>query len=258
MKRPSLVALAAVLAAGMITGGYYLYRVEQSGAFDNTLQTALQTVQSPHTYEVSVETSTNISGRTIDVLGLYRLDFDAKRFGAYATTTLTIPEEVPSKRTHAFTLLNISIGDDVFVKIDTESPFLSTTIPHSPEWRHFSTDSIPPDFIDIAVVGPVIDNLALLGNEGEYLLLSSEPVSKTYLGADYRVYTFKLSQAASAVTGGTLEPLVSRIGDGDVMLWIDETNSIRLMTFSGENYVSTTTILSVNTPLYIPTPPAAD
>ncbi len=254
MRRPSLVITAAIAAAGVLVGGYYLYQAKRSGFFDARLQSALEAVEGLRSYEAQVDTSTALSDRTIAVSGLYRLDFDANRYGSYATTTLTIPTEKPSKRSHAFTFQNISIGNEIFVRIDTDSQLLRQTIPHDARWHRFSADSIPQEFTDIAVSGPVLDNLALLSKRGRYLSLNAAPAERMYENHRYYVYEFSLSNEASEVQGGTLQSLIQRIGDGHVFVWINEQSQVQLMTFSGENYFSTTTIQSVNTPVNVATP----
>ncbi len=255
MKNPAVVGLVAVLTAGVLVGGYYLYQASHVRTLDSRLRAALEDVQNPRTYEVEVTTATALSDRSIEVLGLYKLDFDADRFGAYATTTLTIPKAKPSERTHTFTFLNLSIENDVYVHIDTDSELLRETIPRSTDWRHFKADAIPAQFKDIAVSGPVLDNVALLGKRGAYLTLSEEPTERQFRGEQFRVYEFTLSEKARAVVGGTLEQLVRRIGSGHVFVWVDETPAVRMLTFAGENYSSTTTVQSVNRPVTI-TPPA--
>ncbi len=254
MKTPALLALASVLLVCTLLSAYYLYPGNDGGVTDARLQAALSAVQSPRTYEVIVETATDLSDRTINVLGLYRLDFETNRFGSYATTTLTIPTEKPANRSHAFTFINLSMANDIYVWINTNSAFLQKTIPHSGTWRHFQKDAVPTHFKDIAVSGPVLDNLALLGKDGSYLSLSGPPIERTYAGESFFVYEFTLSKEAARVVGGTLEPLMRRIGTGHVFVWVDDTSHVRMMTFSGENYSSTTTVLTVNNPVEINAP----
>lgn len=258
MNKPTLVAALCILTAGILLGLYFVYESGHRSSFDNRLHTALQGVQSPHTYEIVVETTTALSDRTLEVLGLYRLNFDTKRFGAYATTTLTIPKEKPRNRTHTFTFLNLAIDNDVYVHIDTDSELLRKTIPHSPDWRHFKADTVPAQFKDIAVSGPVLDNLALLDKMGTYLTLLGQPAERTHGGEQFRVYEFNLSEKAGSVSGGTLEPLLRRIGSGHVFVWVDESPAVRMMTFFGDNYSSTTTVRSVNSPVEITAPIRAE
>ncbi len=253
MKNSVLIALFAVLLSGSIVGGYAWYSGHIFNPYDEPLRSALKALQRPDSYEMSVETRTVLSGRTIVVSGLYRLDKSAKRFGSYATTTLTIPDEMPARREHIFTLDNVSIGEDIYLRIDTQSPLLKMSIPYSSAWRHFNAREIPTQFTDIAVSGPVLDDLALLSSNGRYLSPSGEPRDVSYEGTDYDVYAFTLSERSADITGGTLESLVHRIGGGNILLWIAD-SQIRMLTFEGENYLSTTSIRSVNTALNISPP----
>lgn len=254
MKSRFILALASVIAAGSLIGGFFYFRADQSEVLDTQLQAALQAVQSHRMYEATVETATALSDRSIVVFGLYRLDFERNRFGTYATTTLTIPRNKATERTHNFTFRNLSIENDIYVHIDTQSALLRKTIPYGPEWHHFSADAVPAQFKDIAVFGPVLDNLALLAKNGAYLSLSGEPSERMYGGELFRVYSFKLSEKAASASGGTLQSLIRRIGTGDVHIWLDTTPRVRLMTFRGDNYVSTTTILGVNSAVEIEAP----
>ncbi len=254
MKKQALMFIVPVAVAGIFIGGYVLYNTILSGAFDDRLQEALQSVQDPRSYEMLVETETQVSDRTINIAGLYRLDFEQRRFGSYATTTLIAPELPPKERTNSFTLENVAVGTDVYVKIETESALLRKTIPHSPEWRHFTDTTIPRQFTNIAVSGPVLDSLALLGGNGSYLSLMQKPTEIRIGSSTYHVYTFRLSKKARSVVGGTLQSLMGRIATGTVDVLVDDARSVRGLVVHGDNYVSTTTIMSVNTPVLIPIP----
>ncbi len=254
MKKTSLIVGSAVALAALIVGAYFVLYGARSALYDARLEIALTSVEHVVTYEALVDTQSTFSDRNIAVSGLYKLDFNARRFGSFATTTLFIPTEKPGERSHQFTLSNISIGDDIYVKIDTTSPLLEKTIPHGPTWHRFSKTTIPKEFTNIAVSGPVLDNLEILSGHGHYLSLQSEPVERTVHDERLYVYEFTLSPKAATVAGGTLQSLIERIQGGAVELWLSEEGAVRILSFSGENYTSTTTILSVNNPVSITEP----
>lgn len=256
MNTRVLLSIILVGAVGLSVGIYFAYRHDPSAALDERVTKALESTQTPRMYEMRVDTETTVSGRSMRISGLYRLNFETKSFGSYGTTTLFTPD-LPQK-SHTFSLDNVSIGDDIYVRIDTKSPLLQKTIPYSPAWRHFTAASIPPQFKNIAVSGPVLDTLALLGEGGSYLA-ATQPVRDTQFGSStVHVYSFGLSKKARKVQGGTLQPLIERIASGTVELLVDDTPAVRGVVVRSDNYVSTTTILSVNSPLTVGAPQATD
>lgn len=238
----------ALMAAGIL--GYAAMRRETRPRFDPPLETAIQAVQSLDSYAALVDTKTALSDRTIEVRGLYLLDYRAQAYASYATTTLSgVPgiDEKPS-----FSLANVAVGDDVYVKIDTASPVLKGQIPHSRQWRHFKKDAIPEPFREIAVAGPVLDNLALFREKGAYIEVQSS-TSTTLRDEPVFMYSVVLSPKARSVRGGTLETLIRRIGAGTVEIYVSSSTLARTVVH-GDNYVSTTTFLSFNSPLGIEAP----
>src|SRR4051812_4376162 len=104
MKKTRLYGMITVLLVCVGVGGYFYYRYTHPFLYDTHLKTALKAVQNPQSYEMASRTHTEISGRKIDITGLYSLDFKDRAFASLSTTTLTIPEEKPGKRVHSFTL----------------------------------------------------------------------------------------------------------------------------------------------------------
>ena len=97
-------------------------------------------------------------------------------------------------------------------------------------------------------------SLAILGSHGTYLSLRGEPRDLPLASSTVHVYTFVLSKKAAAVTGGTLKSLIQRIATGTVEVFIDDAASVKSIVVNGDGYNSTSTILSVNTPVMIETP----
>lgn len=258
MKNRLLLVVAAISVAGLLAGGFFVYRLKFGTGFDERLISALSELQSLHTYEMLDETHATLPGRAIDIVGLYGLDFDAHRYSAVSTTTLTLLDEPGPRNQHTFTLQHRAIGDDVYVQIGTESPLLQKSIPYGPEWKHFPKSAIPDRFIDIAVPGPILDNLSLLGKNGTYLSLIGTPTDLSSGSTTYRVYTFTLSKKTTEVTTGPLKSLIDMIATGTVDVWVDDTPRVRVLLIKGVDYTATSTILSVNTPVDIPAPPASE
>ncbi len=253
--RVSLVVLALFFFI-LTSAGMWFYLTPAPLEYDELLKKTLDTVPEIRTYSQKVETTVFLSDRKLHVEGMYSLNGPDSSFSSDATTTLSFFEGKQLK-TSVFTLHNISIGNDVYVKVHTNDPQLQTTIPHSPSWRHFERTHIPPEFTNIAVSGPVLDNLLLLKEGGAYLSLIESHGTSEWNDAAYARYTFELSKEASVNLGGTLGSLMQRIGDtGTIDIWIDEAEArVKYMVFNGENYHSTTTISAINTPPII-VPPA--
>ncbi|MFZ2555702.1 MAG: hypothetical protein WAZ27_03875 [Minisyncoccia bacterium] len=235
-----------LLIFGTTSIGIWLYLVPPTVKDDALLKRMFEQVGLITSYAQSVETAITLSDRELMVRGEYYLNGPQNRFESIATTTLRIPEG-KNVEEHSFTLRNISINDDIYTKIETESPALKKTIPHSSEWRHFTKNQIPDAFADIAVSGPTLDNLLLFSGSGAYLELVEARGEEAVSDERLVHYRFRLSQSLPQL-GGTLETLMGRIGrDGHVDVWIDpESAMVRHAAFVGENYHSTTTFSAMN------------
>lgn len=250
--------LVLVCIAGLLALGVVLYYKPFSSAFDARLQAALTGVQGLHSYEMQDETRAILPAHIIEINGRYRLNFDAQRYESVSTTTLTMLEVRPPTNVHTFTLQHRSIADDIYVRIQTDSPVLQKTIPYGPQWRHFKSNAIPDRFIDIAVAGPILDNLALLRENGAYLSPTGAPVDISVASTTYHVYSFTLSKKATLVPDGPVRGLIDFIATGTIDVWIDDVPSVRAMRINGSTYVSTSTFSKVNTPLDISPPSVSE
>lgn len=233
----------------------WLSLVPKAPTEDTLLRRAYEQIATVRAYTQSVQTEVQLADRLLQVDGRYYHNGAESRFASIATTTLVILNGKKSEK-HSFTLQNISIYNDVYTKIDTESDILRSTIPHTPLWQHFKKDSIPEQFVNISVSGPVLDNLLLFNENGAFLDLVQSHGSSKWGDTSLEKYTLKLSNEAPMGVGGTLGTLLGRIGkDGHVEVWIEsESAIIRYMVFTGENYVSTTSISAINTPYIIKAP----
>lgn len=229
----------------------YLYFKPKYIDLDTPLKIALLSIPSIDTYSQYVETETEVSGRTLKIVGSYDVDSKNKRFAAYSTTTLIIKGE---QKGHVFTLQNISIGDDIYTKIETADPLLKSSIQSSATWRHFKNDVIPESFIGIAVSGPIQDNLQILSDNGSWITLVKKVGVEEFNHIPTLHYVFKLSNRTPP-QDGALSAMLSRIGTGTIDVWLHpQTYEPLFLRFENYPYLSTTTILYTNTPLLIEVP----
>lgn len=243
-----------IVVFGATSIGIWYFLQPQRVLEDSLLLRVFERINTITSYTQSVETEITLSDRTLIVRGEYYLNGPENSFESIATTTLRIPVGAKDEE-HSFTLRNISIGDQVYSRIETQSPVLRETIPHSPEWRHFTKGQIPEAFADIAVSGPILDNLLLFSQSGVYLRLLESHGEEALGDERFARYSFVLSESIPRL-GGTLGTLVGRIGDsGRVDIWIDPASAtLKQAVFTGENYHSTTTFFSMNIPRMITAP----
>ena len=238
-------ALGLVLVAGaigvalLITKGYLLITKPTS---DPLLAKVIENVAKNIAYIQHVETETSLSDRDIRVVGDYMVNHKSREYYSVATTTLTLPDTGQGREKHSFTLSNIAIVDDVYTKIDTESELLKKTIPHSVTWRHFKSGQIPPEFENIAIAGPILDNLRIFDERGRYMVIIKKHGYETFQNENLMRYTLSLSD--STPPEGTLGVILNRIGkNGHIDAWVDAKNHmIRHLHFENGEYRSTTTI----------------
>jgi hypothetical protein len=148
----------------------------------------------------------------------------------------------------SFTLQDVSIGRDVYVKIDTDSPALAKTIPASPQWRHFDALGIPPQFEGIATAGPILDNLRIFSEKGAYLDFQHKVGPETIGELSLVRYTFRLSSRRPADPDDSLVSIMDEIADGTVEVWIDPDHMVRMLSFRSPGYSSTTTLSAIDIP----------
>ncbi len=214
---------------------------------DALFEAALQNADATTAYTQDSTVRLRLDDRMLEVRGIYRVDRKG-RYASWATTTLIIPDEPPRE----FVLENISFGEEVYMRLTTEDPYLKKSIAHDPAWRHFSHTAIPAQFVDIAVWGPIIDNLLLFSEKGAYLSPEGAPVLDTGEQALQR-YTLTRKDRAPAA-GGTLAMLLDRAAGAEITVWVDEKESrIHRLLIKKEGYEADTLFLPFgDTPI---TPP---
>ena len=250
----TILALSASLVIAATIGFVIYQKVHVAPPpFDANAKKILNELGHARVYTAHVNTSAMFTDRVLQIDGMYLVDEPQKKYMTMSTTTMTV--RGVRNQPHAFTLKNISIGDDVYSKIETTSSIFKQTIPASPLWRHFKKNSVPSQFADIAVVGPILDNVLIFSVSGRYLVFVNKK-EEVILNRTLMHYTFTLSHNSAKNRGGTLEALLERIGkEGMVDVWIDyEKEQVPFFRFSNATYTSTTTLLDVNTPLSIEPP----
>ncbi len=254
-KRKKISVVAALALVAVSVGAWCVFQLthtSQSG-LDAPIRHAFAKVPSVTSYTQYVETRTKIGDRTLQIVGTYDVDHAQQRFGSYSTTTLFIGADTIG---HSFTHWDVSIGNDVYIKVDSRDPVLQASIQRTPQWKHFTDTTIPGNYTSIAIAGPIQDNLTLLAQNGAYLSLLKNHGLERWGNEPLLRYTFTLSKSAFGISDGPLNALVGRIGkNGTVDVWIDPHSfDVRYLLFTSDPYFSTTTISHINTPLPIDAP----
>lgn len=233
--------LVIIIASG---GFYYWYYIKNASLRDEFFNEAMRKIPEIQSYSQHVETKTQLKDRKIRVSGNYDIDKTNKKFNSSFTTTLFILDMSQGNQNHSFTLENISIGKDIYIKIGTDSEFLKS-ITKTNGWEHYTARNVPPKYSNIAVTGPIIDNLQLFTNNGRYIKVTDKAV----IEEDLLKYSLKLSEKAFTNKGsqilGTLAERISK--NGIINVWIDqETLYIKKMEFKNDPYWSLTEISNIN------------
>lgn len=219
------------------------------GSSDAFLSTLYDTSGNVRSYTMKAETEVLFPEKTLSINGLYAIDSTKHTYSSTATTSLI----TRNRGIQRFSLQNIVVNEDVYVRIDATDSSLQKTLPSYGKWLHFKTGSIPPSFANIAVPGPVLDNLLLLSEDGKYLSLVEKMGADLFNGTSTVRVRFRLSGAKPKGSGGPLHALLTRIGDDGVIdIWAHENGAVEGMHFSNKNYRSTTTIISLLPPTFTP------
>lgn len=248
--------LAALLVVTILGFAAIEYMNRKAHEFDEPLIRTLEKMNATQSYAQYVDTSTVVSDRPLRVYGWYLVDHTKRAYAAFSTTTLRIPDGIEGAGNHDFTHDNIAIQDLVYVKIDTDSEFLKPSINDSDSWKRFTKDTIPESYKNIAVPGPILDNLRVFANSAEHLELVKKYGIEQVEGRELRHYRFKLKSMVPK--DSTVGALAMRLGnEGVIDIWIhDQSSSIVRMLFSHDTYTSTTTLSSFDSPLLISPPPS--
>jgi hypothetical protein len=249
-RAPSLRVLGwgVLLAIGLVMASLLAYHARLfpwQERMDQDIQAAITRAGSVTAYSQSVQTALQYPGRTLVIEGTYRVDRTSQRYETVSTTTLKRDDRAADQ---SFTLQDVSIGRDVYVKIDTDSPALAKTIPASPQWRHFDALGIPPQFEGIATAGPILDNLRIFSEKGAYLDFQHKVGPETIGELSLVRYTFRLSSRRPADPDDSLVSIMDEIADGTVEVWIDPDHMVRMLSFRSPGYSSTTTLSAIDIP----------
>jgi hypothetical protein len=250
------IGIILAVICGLILAGYGAYMLKRAHDLDVAVQDILLWIPTVTTYTQFVDTEMQFPDRLLQITGTYHIDSLQERYASHSTSTLTIPDGPDDNRKHSFTLENISIGNDVYTKIETDSPVLQTTIPHSPEWRHFTRTTIPENFQSISIPGPFLDNLRIFSESGTYIDPVAVGESEEHDGQTLTRYLFRIS-GTMPEESGPLMAILERIGpDGTIVAWVDDVFAIRQLVFENDTYRSTTTVADINSGSPIEAPKA--
>ncbi len=252
------IGLCALLVSLLMSFVIYEYIERKAHEFDEPLIKVLEKVDSIQSYNQYVDTTTVVSDRPLRVFGWYVVDHSSRSYATFSTTTLTVPVGIEGAGNHDFTHDNIAIDDTVYVKIDTDSEFLKPSINDSDKWQRFTKDKIPEAYKNIAISGPILDNLRILAHDAEHLELIRKYGIETIDGKDLRRYRFTLKNGVPKES--TVGALQQRLGDeGTIDIWIDDAEMVvERMVFSHPPYTSTTTLSAFNGVDTIVPPPEFD
>lgn len=241
-----LILIVAVIVLVSAFGAWW-YWTHRSPQLDELILEAFANAELTTAYSQEVETETNIEDRHIRVIGAYVLDDANKRYSSQATTELTLPDGT----VHTFNLHTVTIGDDMYTRVESQSAALNLTVPASREWKNFKTNAIPAEYRDIATPRPPIDNLTLFRKNGEYLTIKEGRRGEDHDGEHLARYSFGLSSLAFTETTGPVSMIAERVGvHGDIDVWVRESDKqIRYIRLSNHPYSSETKITTSPLPV---------
>ncbi len=233
-----------VLASGFAAWWYWTHRGPQ---LDDLIKEAFSSAELTTAYAQDVVTETNIEDRHIRVAGTYVLDDTNKRYSSNASTELTLPDGT----VYSFSLQTITIGEDIYTRVESKSPALNLTVPASREWKQFKTNAIPTEYREIATPRPPIDNLTLFRKSGDYLTIKESRRDEERDREKLARYTFGLSSLAFTETTGPVSMIAERVGvHGTIDVWVSESDKhIRYIRLSNHPYSSETKVTTSPLPV---------
>jgi hypothetical protein len=248
-----LTLLGAIIVLISVSGAYlYLHRAQKTH-FDPLIEAVIRHAAQVSTYAQYVETRQVSQAGILQINGEYLVDDTHQNYSAFSTTTYKHTGGSPV----VFQLENRAIASDVYVRIINKSPLVRLSVPADGTWQHFPATNIPTIYQNIAVAGPVIDDLKLLGSAGDYLVQDTNHGMTSFGGTNFIRYTFKLSRLAELSSDAGVRTIASRVGPtGLIDLWIDasSTEVAHMRLTNGSTYTSTTTFSRLNEPLNIKAP----
>lgn len=200
-----------------------------------------------------METGNRSGGGDLHIIGVYLVDHAHKEFAAYSTTTLERAGQSPI----SFLLDDLSLGSDVYVRVKNETPAFRLAVPADGTWQHFPAYAIPSAYAGIAVAGPLVDDLALLADNGAYVSFVKDDGPAHLEGALLTRYTLALSPSVTTAPTSVVRDTAKLVGpNGAIDLWIDPSNAtvVAMRLTNGSTYTSTTTFSRFNVPLYLSAP----
>jgi hypothetical protein len=231
-----------MILAGLAVVGVLLYLFWQpaESSLDQELRGELIKIGQNRSYAMEVDTWVSVYDRNLSIVGRYLLDEPNRAYASYSTTTLEVPK---TGEKHSFSLGIISLQDNSYLQLLTESPVLKKTLPLT-SWRYVPKETLETEFKGIASGGPILDTAKLFSDNLRYVVFRERREDSELNGNTFERYVFTLAEP-EAKPGGTLQTLFERIGSGGTIeVWVQE-HTPRLFVFSGPSYYSTTTIFAL-------------
>ncbi len=239
----TVLIIIGIVAVTLIFFGLIYSKAGRINQLDPAAKNILDSMGLIRTYRAHVDTWAVLGTKTLHITGTYLINAPKNSYASYSTTTLTLPGV---SSIDYFTLKNISIGEDVYTKLESTSTIILRTMPLTNGWVHFKKNTIPESFTGISISGPVLDNLLIFSENGKFLTYINSVPTKVKSGTLPKYY-FKLSKE-TPTPESTLEALFNRIGnDGMIEVSIDpQNNRLEYFKFFNKTYTSTTTVSDLN------------
>lgn len=250
-QRKVVFILLVIAILVLLFFGFISSNVGSVGTLSSEDKRTLDAAGAALTYDISVETRLILPDRVIHILGSYSGNRKTQSYAAVSTTTLHL-KDIPTP--HIFVLKNVALGDTIFTSLESASTLIKKTMPATNGWKQLTSKTIPKEFENIAIAGPVSDNLLILSESGKYLTLRANMTLRNATEKSFAHYRFSIADVPPPA--GVLETLFRRIGkEGYVDIWIDRTRPEQfVMLFSNQHYNSTTTVNAINKPVVIQAP----
>jgi hypothetical protein len=240
--------LIFLILAALASGVYYYFFVYSRPDYEKAYEKAVSAVATIKSWNQSTQTETKATDRELYVSGIYTIDHRNKNYSSRSTTTLKI-NEAGAISLHNFSFENISVGKDIYINIKTESERLKSTMQTTEGWYLFDKNSIPENFKNIAISGPVMDSLNIFKKNGKYVKIIKSGDSENLEGKNCFRYELVLNEKAFTKQGDLeLGNMADRIGKaGIIELWINkETSEIEQIMIKNPPYYSISRIRDIN------------
>jgi len=233
----------------VLSFSYYFYK---NNTFiegpDLILKKISQKSENIQIYSQHTDTETIVSNIKIKISGDYDINRKDNKFRSVATTSIILPE-VKNNKKHIFNVSNISLDENVYFKVQTDSDFIKARMPESNKWLHFKMGQIPEKFNNIATPGPVMDSLKIFSGNGKFLKISKDYKKNYNKDTKELHYTLKLTNEAFGEKGQKiLGAITKRVGKkGFIDIWLEKDSLlVKKILMKNDKYTSNTLIHNIN------------